>query len=244
MIVEWSEFKRFINERNADILEIEKDSSYYLFAHEENLQLECIVDKNPSDETDLIEFETHYLPTCNPYRKAFDDTGKPFARFAIANEGFMLSCLAMCFTTAKTNSLHCKNSDNITDTGYVNYKIFDVNGNETQDNTSAVKTQIDIEITKDFEMVGGKILQHTRPSEDIYGYMIGAPDVPEMYGGSKNICKGGFNFRFIESMYEIDGRAPKMMYYDATLHTNKIRLLFHHSAGFQHEFQFSLEYYR
>lgn len=244
MITSWGQLKEFYSNRKVDMLMIEDERFYHVFVSENNLELECHIDKNPSDETELIEFEMHYLPLCNQKRQLFDDSGKPFARFAIASEGFMLSCLAMCFSTAKLNSLHCKNPDNTTDAESVTYKMFDIDGNETIVDANAVKTQIDIEVLKDFEMVGGKVLQAIRPTESVYGYMIAAPDVPTEYGGSKNICKGGFNFKFIENMYEIDGRAPKMMYYDATLHTNKIRLLFYHSAGFQHDLMFSLEYYR
>lgn len=242
MKISWSQFKTIYESRNMDLVLVESDLSYDVHGVESGFSINCLIFKGDTDE--CTEFEQEYLPFCNMKRQLFDGSGKPFARFAIATEGFMLSCLATSFCTAKLNSLHCKMPDNVTDAESVTYKMFDADGDETFVDANAVKTQIDIEVLKDYEMVGGKVLQAAKPTENVYGYMIAAPDIPEAYGGSKNICKGGFNFKFIDGLYEIDGRAPKMMYYDASLHTNKIRLLFYHPAGYQHDLMFNLEYYR
>ena len=243
MLIEWSEFKSFINERNADLLQVQKDGNYYLFAQDGNLQLECIIDQNPTDTTDLIDFETNYLPFANPKRVRFDSTGRPFARFAIASEGFTFKCLAIMFTTATNGSLRCKNPDQ-TDVNFITYKTFDAQNNETLVDLLAVKTQIDIEPPYDFEIVGGRIWQKEVPLTPIYGHMIGVPDLSEEYGGSKRLCDGGLNFQFINNTYGIDGRAPKMLYYNPELHTNKIRVQFHHNIGVKHDFMFSLEHYK
>lgn len=62
-------------------------------------------------------------------------------------------------------------------------------------------------------------------------------------GGTHSMCSGGFNLAMVDKTYKIDGRAPKMLYYSAN-HTNKLSFYFYHDAGFQHEIQFALEYYK
>lgn len=243
MLIDWLEFKKFVSERNSDILEIEKDGNYYLYAQDGNLNLECVLDKNPSDTTDLVDFETNYLPICNPRRVRFDSTGRPFARFAIASEGFVFKCLAIKFTTASLGSLHCKNPD-FSDVTFITYKMFDANGQQTLVDLQATITQIDIEPPYDFEIVGGRIWQKEVPLLPVYGHMIGVPDIPEEYGGNKRLCDGGLDFQFVDKTYGIDGRAPKMLYYNPEQHSNKIRVVFHHTAGFKHDFMFSLEHYK
>lgn len=243
MLVDWIKFKNFVDSRNSDILMIEENNHYHVFTSEGSVELECLIDKNPSDETDLIDFETNYLPVVNPKRQAYDMSGKPFARFAIATEGMILQCLSYNFKTADKDSFRCKKPDNSTDKGFHTFKLYDINGNETTTNANAVLTRIDFEPPFDYEMVGGHVFQKDRPSSNIYAYLVALPDISEEYGGTHSMCGGGFNLAMIDKTYKIDGRAPKMLYYSPS-HTNKLSFLFYHDAGFQHEIQFALEYYK
>lgn len=243
MIVDWLQFKNFVDSRNTDILMVEDINHYHVYTSENALHLECDIDKSPSDETDLTEFETNYLPSVNPKRTFFDQSGKPFARFAIATEGMILQCLTFNFKTADKDSLYCKQPDNITNKGYHTLKMYDVNGNETQTNSSAVLTTIDYEPPYDYEMVGGHVFQKQAPTSNIYAYLVALPDIPVESGGSHSMCGGGFNLAMIDKTYKIDGRAPKMLYF-SPYHTNKLRFYFYHEAGYQHEIQFALECYK
>jgi len=240
--LDWSQFKDIYNNRNMDLILTQDQNVYKIFAIEESLSIECQLIKGDND--DCVDFETEYLHLCNLKRQKFDSSGKPFARFAIATEGFMLSCLALNFTTAKLNSARCLENDNTTSKNFLTYKMFDSQENETQTEANAVMTQIDFEADYDFEMVGGRLWQKQTPTEDVFGYMIVAPDVSAEYGGSREMCQGGLNLKFLGNTYGLDGRAPKMVYYDATYHTNKIRFKFYHPAGFQHDIQFALEHYK
>lgn len=240
--ISWDDFKSIYETRNMDLIMTHDSNSYRIFGIEESLSIECQVLKDEGAEH--VEFETEYLHLCNLKRQKFDNSGKPFARFAIATEGFMLSCLTFHFTTAKLNSLYSKESDNSTSKSFFTFKLFDSNNVETTNENNAVMTQIDLEPSYDFEMVGGRIWQKQTPTEDVFGYMIAVPDVAAEYGGSREMCGGGLNLKFMGVTYGLDGRAPKMMYYDANYHTNKLRFKFYHPAGFQHDIQFSLEHYK
>jgi hypothetical protein len=66
MKIEWVQFRDFCDNRSVDMLMIETSSYYHLFAADENVRIECDIDKNPSDDTDLVEFETDYKESCNP----------------------------------------------------------------------------------------------------------------------------------------------------------------------------------
>lgn len=243
MLVDWSKLKEFVDSRNSEILMIEETNHYHLFSGEGLIRLECLLDKNPSDETDLIEFETNYLPSVNPSRQLYDSSGKPYARLAIANEGMILQCMSFNFKTSDKDSLRCKDHDNVTDKGYHTLTLFDENDNATTTNADAVLTRVDFEPDFNYEMIAGHFFQKSEPTSDIFAYLIVCPDIAEEDGGSHNMCNGGFNLAMIERYYKIDGRAPKMLYYSQG-HTNKLSFFFYHNKGYQHELQFSVEYYK
>jgi hypothetical protein len=241
MRVEWQEFKSVVDETNLDILMTQNDSIYFLSAGTDDFAVRCHLLKD--DSTDTEDFETNYLALCNPYRQKYDQTGKPFARFAIANEGHIMSCLSINFTTSKSGSLRCKTDDNSTNVSGISYYQYDNQSNSGTDQNT-VMTEVIVELPFDYEMVGARIYQSQAPTCNMYGYMTAAPDIPAQYGGSRDMCSGGLNFKMIDKNYGIDGRAPKMFFYDAVNHTNKLRLRLYHDAGYQHDFMFIMEMYK
>jgi len=64
MILNWTDFKKFITDREDVIIMIETESNYMLFAYSFR-NIDCRIDKNPSDTTDLDDFETNYKSICN-----------------------------------------------------------------------------------------------------------------------------------------------------------------------------------
>jgi hypothetical protein len=66
MKIEWSQFKSFVSNRKLDMLMLEDENHYHLFASEDGFAAECDVDKNPSDTTELDDFENNYKSACNP----------------------------------------------------------------------------------------------------------------------------------------------------------------------------------
>jgi hypothetical protein len=64
MTLSWTDFKQFITSREDAIIMIETSSQYILIA--DNFRsIQCTLDRNPSDTTDLDDFETNYESLCN-----------------------------------------------------------------------------------------------------------------------------------------------------------------------------------
>lgn len=73
MKVSWEALKSFYNSREVDMIMIEEESHYHLFVDDTLIQLECIIDKNPSETTSLDEFEGTYKSKCNPSKYNKDE---------------------------------------------------------------------------------------------------------------------------------------------------------------------------
>lgn len=107
--------------------------------------------------------------------------------------------------------------------------------------TDCICTVLDWEPSYDYELIGGQAFSLSKPTDDYRMYCIGVPDVPANLGGSKAMINNA-NFRFHDH-YKIDGRTSKVMVYDATYHTNKMRKVIHHPAGGKLKFQILFEHY-
>jgi hypothetical protein len=94
-------------------------------------------------------------------------------------------------------------------------------------------------------LLGGSLKQASEPTEDIYLWVVGVPDVPEAYGGSKSfITYINLKFMGLEEGVKVDGRAPKYLSYSAQNHTNKMRLIFRHPAGTKHKMHMLFELFK
>lgn len=68
MKIDWTQFKNYTNARKIDILMLEDSSFYYLYGNEGHVQIECEIDKHPTDTTVLDDFEDNYKSLCNPIK--------------------------------------------------------------------------------------------------------------------------------------------------------------------------------
>jgi hypothetical protein len=251
MIVDlsWSNFKNIITyKEKIRFIERSTDSGdFYLISYSDNggtFQTSIFKDSG-SDQTD---FESNYKSYANNKSdEQKDPDGRLYSRPTAAKAGWVYFLCPIEFTTSKLNSIYCKKENDTSRTG-VSYKIYDSNGTEitdSQNESNAVKTVVDFEPTHDYEIVGGQLQQHTKPTTNIRLWVIGVPDIAENYGGSKEMV-GGVNLKFIDPTDKVhaDGRVSKYMTYNATYHTNKLRLVLKHDAGMQHEVMMILEMYR
>jgi hypothetical protein len=180
-----------------------------------------------------------------------DSDGVAYAKTKITTTGWAYQLHCMEFETAQAGSLYSKKADG-SDFGFLTLKLFkDVNSSmvECTDQADAdancVMTQIDWEPTHDFEIVGGAFKQLSIPSDDVRLWVVAVPDVPAQYGGSK-LFASSVNLKFmgLEEGVKVDGRAPKFMPYSATYHSNKIRIILKHSAGFKHRAMMIIEIFK
>jgi hypothetical protein len=174
-----------------------------------------------------------------------DSDGSPLSRLKITKSGWTYQSINFEIQTS-TNSggVYCKdeNGDSL---NYFTYVMKDVNGSTTTTNADAVKTIVDMELPYDFELIKGSIRQKERPTTDIYYHCIIVPDISYASGGSRVLIRCvDLGFISPDERIEADGKSPKLLSYNATYHTNKIRFVFNHNAGVQHKILQTLEYYR
>lgn len=175
-----------------------------------------------------------------------DIDGNLLIRPKAAKAGWVFSMLPIEFTTAKLSSAYSKLVDG-TDRSGVTYKIYDANDAEitsAQNEANAVKTVLDFEPTYDYEIIGGQLQQKAQPSTPVRVWVIAVPDIPAPTGAKEMI--GGINLEFIDPTDKVnaDGRVSKYMAYNATYHTNKLRLVLKHNAGVQHDLLIVFEVFR
>lgn len=246
MRVEWTTFRDMVNSRSLQILCIEDENSYDLYASENNLELECYLYKNPIDTTDVDDFVGNYLPNVNPV--VGDEDGERYFRIKSSKRGFTYLFKGFDFYTSKLNSLEDV-TRNGTPSGYITIKYYDSSMNQ-------LTTQADIdslcvcscayfEPTFDYELISGIISCETQVNVDATVHATMAPRVPALSGGTLPFVCGlnlqGLSARF---PYKFDGRSAKMMQYDATYHTNELEIMVRHPAGFQTELVVGIEVFR
>lgn len=78
MKVYWQTIKDFVDARKLSIQWIDVDNKYYMKAIDGPFSLDCELDKNPSDTTDLLDFETNYKPLGN--KSVITDVVGPFEK--------------------------------------------------------------------------------------------------------------------------------------------------------------------
>jgi len=174
-----------------------------------------------------------------------DDDGATIVKLKMFKDGVSTRFHFISFALSDIGSLYHKKLDG-TDYSWCTYKIYDSEGAEITDaanELNAVKTEIVWEPTSiSYEIIGGVFYQNSVPSNDIYVWTIGVPDVPEAYGGSVAFASSA-NLKNMSSgeAFQIDGRVPKEMTYDATNHTSKLKFVFKHNAGDQHQCSIRLD---
>lgn len=250
MKAEWAQFKSFVDTRYLSIQYTEDSKFYYLKAFDRDFVLECLLDKNPTDNTDLLDFETNYKVKGN---QSFSDIdGIPFTRLKASKKGWSFWAIPIEITTSTIGgSLYCKDVGG-TDIPGITCKIYDGSNNEittpgvlNANLGTCVKTVIDFEPAFDYEMIGGALRVNSNPSQDVRLWIIGAPDIPANLGGSKEFASG-VNLKFMapDSSFEIDGRVTKYVTYNNTTHSGKLRIVIKHTAGLQLNLQAIIHAYK
>lgn len=233
---------------SSDWFGIFSDSNFWKDLQQNNVILNDGV-KNYSFE-EAINYMTFLTSVFNYNNKDID--GALITRAKAAKKGWSFWALPPEITTSTLGgTLYCKDSAGVDIPG-VSCKIYDANNTEitiagllNANLATCVKTVLDIEVPFDTELIGGALRIHSNPAQDIRLWIVGAPDIPAQYGGSKEFASG-VNLKFLapDSSFDIDGRVTKYITYNGTTHTGKIRLIFKHPAGLQVNMQVVIQLYR
>lgn len=203
---------------------------------------------------DIPQSETEsYIKQINEFNYNNKDIdGALVVRSKAAKKGWSFWAVPIEFTTSTIGgTLYCKNAAEVNIPG-ITCKIYDSDNDEITtpglagiNLAACVKTVVDFEPQFDFEIIGGALRINSNPSQDIRLWIIGAPDIPAIYGGSKEFASG-VNLKFLapDASFDIDGRVTKYLIYDPVTHQGKMRMLLRHPAGLQINMQIVVHVYR
>lgn len=204
------------------------------------------------NDADKADFEANYKAQGNQPLYQSDTDGAQIVRMKAAKKGWSFwACPIEVTTSTIGGSLYCKNSLDV-DVPGVTCKIYNESNVEittpgllNANLNTCVKTVIDFEPAFDYEIIGGALRINSNPSQDVRLWIIGAPDIPAIYGGSKEFASG-INLKFLgpDSEFSVDGRVTKFIQYNSSDHRGKIRILLKHPAGVQVNMQFAVHVYR
>lgn len=225
------------------------DNTYFIYAVDGNFEYETAIIQDDGD--DQADFEDNYQDSAFTTFTQFDTDGANIVRTKAAKKGWSFWAVPFEITTSTLDTLYAKTSDD-SDISWITCKIY--NGSDVEITTpgiaganllTCVKTVIDFEPTFDFEIIGGALRINSNPSSDIRLWIVGAPDIPAQYGGSKEFASG-INLKFMapDSSFDIDGRVTKFLKYDANTHQGKMRVILKHPAGTQVNMQIVVHLYR
>lgn len=202
-----------------------------------------------------LEFDKaeEYLKQLNDFNYNNKDIdGAIIVRSKAAKKGWSFWAVPMEITTATiSGNVYSKDSNSVDIPG-ITCKIYNASGTEITSPgildvnlATCVKTVLDFEPAFDYEMIGGALRINSNPAQDIRLWIVGAPDIPAIYGGSKEFASG-INLKFMapDSSFEIDGRVSKYVTYNATDHRGKLRIILKHPAGLQVNMQIVIHTYR
>lgn len=247
MRLNWTDFKNIVDNKGLFIQEKSTEFSYYLAAYDENITYLCRISK--TDTASVTDYEAQYQPDANlKIGEQRDSDGSLMSRSKITRTGWHYHMHSLGFEVGVKDSIHDKKID-YTDYGYTTIKFYDAamvekttQGTITSD---AVWSIIDFEPTHDYEVAGGMVRQRAIPATSIYLWVQAVPDIPEAYGGSK-VFVSNVDLSFLPANGGIDanGRTPKLMVYDVTYHTNKIRIKLRHDTGVTHKLNFLFEMFK
>ena len=177
-----------------------------------------------------------------------DSDGALITRTKAGVSGWTYQRRVLNFETSLINSLDNDKHDG-TDWGDATIKFYDSSDTElttaTSINTNSIKTVVDWEALYDFEIIGGTVTLDVNPSEDVYVWVVAIPDITEAQGGTKIMVSNlNLNFLAAKTTMVFDGRAAKLLIYDVTNHTNKMRLIVKHNSGKNLKMSVAWEHYK
>lgn len=191
-----------------------------------------------SDALNWLKFESN--PT--------DTDQSMIVRVKAAKAGWTYHLCGVELETSVLSSIYHKDADG-NDYNEATIKFYDSDDVELTVqgdlDTDCVKTVIDFEPTYDYEIIGGTVKSDVAITTDYRIWVVAVPDLTVAQGGSK-VMVDNINLRYIDpnNGVEADGRASKYMTYDATYHTNKLRLVIKHPAGGKEKIMIAYEMYK
>lgn len=256
MRLDWTPFKGAINAGGLLFRYFELDDCYLIFAVDEPFTFECTLPKDGG--ADQIDFDGNYKAKASPSVSQFDTDGAQIVRNKAAKKGWTFCSMPIEIATSRLQSGNTDATDDMYAKDYlgnartfITHKIYDNSDVEITapgllgaNYNTAVKSVIDFEPPYDYEVIGGDIRTLSAINADIRLWLIAVPDIAAPTGSKE--MGGGINLRYLSpgNVWEVDGRVTKFATYNASFHTNKIRLLLKYAAGTHENLQVIIQLYK
>jgi hypothetical protein len=178
------------------------------------------------------------------FLEARDASGRKLIRGAATIDGWHYQLLSVEVTTGKYGGFYNKDYSE-TDLGFVTHKIYDASNAEITSGAgegAAVRTEVWIRPSHDYEVVGAVFGQATPSSSDVRMWVIGLPGIANI-----KFATGGINLKHAgDDVYQlVDGRAGKyLQYVPGVVDANSFKIILRHDAGEQHSFQLHFEIFK
>lgn len=260
LLTDWTKFKSIcITAKGLSLQFAEVDDRYMIIGPDKNginwfMDLFKVIPdpQNPGStipNPEAVDFETNYKPTANGKidNVQLDSDGAPMSRVKVAPSGWSFQLHGIEMQTSVIGSVINNDFMGVA-IGDSTIMLYDAQGvlitDQPTADTGCVRTVLDFEPVYDYYVVGGAIKLVSAADQDVRAYVVGAPDVPAQFGGSKIFIQH-VNLRYTQGQgIQADGRAAKFVQYNPTLHTNKLRFIFTHGAGYKINLALFLEFFK
>lgn len=247
--LEWPGFKALVAQLVIPIRYFDRIKYYEIYASDSDTILSCVLHKSDPKSADQVDFETNYQTASNQTKT--DSDGSDYIRTKASKRGWTYHVGGIKVTIGTLNSVVHKKYDD-TNLGGCSLKIYksDGSGGYTQitdpaDEAYAIKTQLDVTLPYDFEIIGGNIRWKGDIADDTYLSMMVAPVLAD------KVMIEGVDLSFLnnEGKIESDGRAAKFLTYteyppSSGLYTNTMRIIVYHATTTKHEIMLTPNIYR
>jgi hypothetical protein len=232
----WEEVKHFFDDNKpaAKLAYVELSDRYEVWASYRDVSIRCRVVK----DSEVLEQFTPYIPQANI------SEASP-VRITTCRIGRALHDRFIAFKTATIGAPFDNTDWRGQDWGDVSYLMKDSTGATTTDPTLATESWLSFFPSWDYEVSGGHLDVPSELTGDLdlwEGHIVGAPDIPVSYGGSKQfVCNPRLKwFRGIRLPIEADLN-PKDVSGAVSAYARKILLVVKHPQGAVAEFQLRLK---
>ncbi len=260
----WATIKNYVDSKNLQLQYVESDNWYHLKVADGSYIVEYNMDKDPSDTTDLDDFEANYKANSNQPIEKLDSEGHREMKKIVSLDAFHYEPRSLDFETSKLGSLYNRKHDNggiYAGTDYNDATLHFYNSSDvelvqgagesdvdfqTRLTSGCVKTVMYFTPTFRYAIRSGVLMLREEWTYDGYVWCMIAPHLPEAVGGQAPFLSGGYNMRFFpaKSYIRMDGESTFTIEQDTTYYSHRIGLVVKHTTGDQKGIQMIYELYK
>lgn len=234
---------------------LEEVGRYDVFLFDGPMRLKASIQITKPKNADQDDFERNYKGQTNKVLDPVDVDNSQLSRTKITQTGWAFQLHGVGIETGKLAGIHNKKINpgtlEITDLAwtsgqkFVSMKLYKEDRSlitEEADQGLAHYSVVDWAVDHEIEIVGANFTQNSRPANDIWMWVFGAPLIANI-----KFCEGGINLKRLGDGNEVnaDGRAPKYLHPTEPIPgINRFRMVFYHPVYEAHPCQMVFQFFR